>query len=112
MSARFDREQCEGGLLKGYSGCMCDYCRSYKQLRGKWTVNVKGAAEEVPFEISIVRANNRHGVASYGWFDDDKLLIAHNGGPCRWPLIPTVWNRMLILAKEVAAELNKKELSL
>ena len=48
----------------------------------RWDANVKGAAGEPAFEISVVRSDNAHGKLSYGWFDERKLLISHNGGPC------------------------------
>lgn len=75
----------------------------------KWIVNVKGQANSSSFEISVVREDNSHGIKSYGWFDKNKLLISHNGGPCSWPLIPIVWDKMIELAKEVANELNSIE---
>ena len=71
-----------------------------------WEVEVKGDKCGESFEISVIRKNNVHGHLSRGWFDKDKLLISHNGGPCHWPLIEPVWDRMIILAEEVAAELN------
>ncbi len=61
------------------------------------------------FEISVVRENNRHGIASYGWFDAQKLLVTHNGGPCSWPLTEQVWNKVIQVAHEVADELNAAE---
>lgn len=72
----------------------------------KWEVNVKGAAGEQSFEISAVRSDNEHGKRSYGWFDDKKLLISHNGGPCRWPVTQFVWDRLVKVAEETAAHLN------
>jgi len=73
---------------------------------GKWIVNIKGKANSSAFEISVVREDNAHGIRSYGWFDEAKLLISHNGGPCSWPLTERVWNKMVKLANEVADELN------
>lgn len=75
----------------------------------KWIVDVKGAACEEGFEISVLRDDNTHGKRSYGWFDRNKLLISHNGGPCRWPLTQKVWDKMVALAHEVADELNAEE---
>lgn len=74
-----------------------------------WIVEIKGQAGRQSFEISVVREDNVHGIQSYGWFDRRKLLICHNGGPCQWPLIPLVWDKMVRLAQEVAAELNEME---
>ena len=72
----------------------------------KWIVNIKGEANSECFEISVLREDNRHGISSYGWFNESKLLISHNGGPCSWPLIDKVWDKMVKLADEVATELN------
>ena len=106
----FDKELCKGKMLQGYSGCCCDYCRSFKLLKGRWIVNIQGAAGKETFEISVLRENNRHGIASYGWFDEEKLLISHNGGPCHWPVTPFVWEGLVKLATYVADQLNKEEL--
>ena len=76
---------------------------------GAWEVHTKGAADEEGFEIVVIRADNEHGKRSYGWIDENKLLISHNGGPCRWPVISTVWDRLLKVAQEVADELNASE---
>lgn len=73
---------------------------------GHWIVHTKGAANQPAFEISVLRENNRHGIASYGWFGSDKLLISHNGGPCHWPVTQQVWNELLGVAERVAASLN------
>lgn len=78
-------------------------------MGNRWIVNIKGKANESSFEICVVRENNTHGIISYGWFDENKLLISHNGGPCTWPLIQLVWDKMIKLANEVAIELNASE---
>ena len=78
-------------------------------MNNPWEVHIKGSANKPSFEISVIRKNNDHGHRSYGWFDKDKLLITHNGGPCNWPLIDKVWNKIIILANEVADELNEEE---
>jgi hypothetical protein len=77
--------------------------------KGKWIVQVKGERCSDSFEISVVREDNEHGRKSYGCFDGDKLLITHNGGPCKWPLLSLVWDKQVSLAKEVAKELNGLE---
>lgn len=75
----------------------------------KWVVDVKGSAWAKSFEITVLRDDNEHGKRSYGWIDDDKLLITHNGGPCQWPLTQIVWDKAVKLAHEVADELNAAE---
>ena len=74
---------------------------------GDWVVNTKGGPDKSSFEISVVRTDNEHGISSYGWFDEDKLLISHNGGPCQWPVTPRVWEGLVELATAVASELNQ-----
>lgn len=75
----------------------------------KWVVDIKGGAGKTHFEISVLRDDNEHGKLSYGWFDDTKLLITHNGGPCHWPIPQKVWDKQIALANEVANELNEEE---
>jgi len=75
----------------------------------KWVVNVKGSAGDENFEISVLRDDNEHGKKSYGWFDDAKLMIASSGGPCHWKLSQIVWDKAVMLAHEVACELNANE---
>jgi hypothetical protein len=78
--------------------------------RGKWVVDTKGGPDCSSFEISVVREDNKHGMASYGWFEDDrKRLISHNGGPCRWPVSEFVWDRLVLIANEYAHRLNYEE---
>jgi hypothetical protein len=76
---------------------------------GKWMVNVFGGPNECPFEISVIRKDYRLGLVSYGWFNDDKLLISHSGGPCKWPVPNRIWNKLLAVAHETAQELNSTE---
>lgn len=80
-------------------------------MTGKWIVHTKGAAGEEGFEISVLREDNTHGQRSYGWFDKDKLLISHNGGPCDWPVIPLVWDMLVKVAEDVAKRMNEEERS-
>lgn len=73
----------------------------------KWQVQIHGGPESRSFEISVVntQAIERHH-KGYGWFDNNKLLITHNGGPCSWPLTKQVWDKQVELAQVVADELN------
>jgi hypothetical protein len=52
----------------------------------KWKVQIFGKRNSEIWEISVVREDNKHGQRSYGWFDEKKFLVSHNGGPCRWPV--------------------------
>lgn len=74
-----------------------------------WIVEAKGCVGSRSFEISVIRTSNVHGRKSYGWFDKDKLLITHNGGPCDCPLSQRVWDKMLRVAQEVADEMNDED---
>ena len=71
-----------------------------------WKVQVFGKPCSPSWEISVVRSDNEHGQKSWGWFDERKLLVSHNGGPCRWPVIPFVWDRQMQIARELCEALN------
>ena len=82
-------------------------------VNSPWEVQVHGKAGEAYFEISVIHTDNvDHAQRHYGWFDKNKLLITHNGGPCHWPLVPLVWDKMIRVANEVAYELNNPGQSL
>lgn len=76
---------------------------------GPWEVQIKGKPCSGTWEISVIRQGNLHGHESWGWIDENKLLISHNGSPCHWPLIRPVWDRMVQTAQEVCQELNTAE---
>lgn len=78
-------------------------------MKADWVVHAFGGPAQQSFEISVVRLSNAHGIKSYGWFDENKLLISHNGGPCDWPVTASVWLKLLIVAEDVCRELNAKE---
>lgn len=72
-----------------------------------WEVNVKGGGPGELFEISVLRSDNDIGKRSYGWFDRNKLLISSSGGPCRNHIArESIWQRLLKVAEETAAEMN------
>jgi hypothetical protein len=71
-----------------------------------WRVDVKGKAGDTSWEISVLRSSNVHGMRSYGWFGDDKLLVSHNGGPCRWPINEFVWSGQILIANALCDKLN------
>lgn len=80
-------------------------------MENKWLVSIKGKANADNFEISIVRDSNKHGQRSYGWFGEDKKLIASSGGPCRESVDKYVWDRHIETAEQYAMILNGEELS-
>ena len=75
---------------------------------GGWEVHTKGGPNQSGFEISVIRSDYKHGHISYGWFDENKLLISHNGGPCPWPVTDFVWHKLMIVAEDTANELNNE----
>lgn len=76
-------------------------------MKTKWHLQVHGKATETPFEISVVNNHIDSAQRCYGWFNENKLLISHSGGPCNNTLIPLVWDKIICLAKEVVNTLNK-----
>lgn len=77
--------------------------------RLQWEVQVFGERCSETWEISVVHVDNLYGKRSWGGFDDKKLLISHNGGPCNWPLKGFVFDQQVALAHEVAHRLNSGE---
>ena len=75
----------------------------------QWKVNVHGERCGSSWEISVVRETNKHGQKSYGWFDENKLLVSHNGGPCHWPICGFVWDQHMATAHELCRRLNSGE---
>jgi uncharacterized membrane protein len=73
---------------------------------GAWFVHTKGAPDDAPFEIAVLRTSNAHGIASFGWFGADKFLISHSGGPCRDTVPPAVWSELVGIAERIADRLN------
>lgn len=76
--------------------------------RDSWKVQIKGDKCGRSFEICVVRESNEHGLHSWGWFDENKLLISHSGTH-QVTLTEKVWNEMVALAKDIAIELNAEE---
>ena len=75
----------------------------------KWKVQVFGERCSESWEISVVRLDNKHGQESWGWFDDKKLLVSDNGGPCDDPICGYVWDEQIKIATELCRRLNNGE---
>lgn len=47
------------------------------QMKDKWVVDVKTVPyfKGIKFEVSVVRENNKYGIASWGWRGEDKLIL-------------------------------------
>jgi hypothetical protein len=75
--------------------------------RAPWILQVKGDPDSELWEISVVHEGNIHGRESWGWFDNDKLLISHNGGSCRWALAPGLGSVMVEIGSRLCDFLNR-----
>lgn len=73
-----------------------------------WIPHYKGDPQD-GFEICVIRQDNKHGLMSYGWFDENKIMISSSGGPCNDKVPTFVWSRLMNLAEEIAMELNIAE---
>ena len=78
---------------------------------GRWIVHYKGGPNQDCFEIAVVREDNGHGLKSYGWFDENKLLISHSGGPCSDSVTEFVWHELILVACAFAQGLNEGTIS-
>jgi len=75
----------------------------------KWIPHVKGSPGE-SYEISVVREDNTHGFKSYGWHDQSKKLhISDSSGASAIRISERIWTKLVVVAAEVAAELNEEE---
>lgn len=74
-----------------------------------WKVQVFGKRCSSAWEISVVRSDNEHGQKSWGWFNNRKLLVSHNGGPCSWPVVGFVFDQQIKIANELCRRLNNGE---
>jgi len=69
-----------------------------------------GALLYDPIEISLVRASNKTGRASWGWYHwDDKLLIAELSDQGRSNELPALVPELLALARRLCDERNEAE---
>ncbi len=73
----------------------------------KWIAVVYGDPNGRSWEISVRRKSKYFD--SWGWFDENKLLVSHNGGPCDWPLAPGLGDIMVRVAEDLAAKMNGSE---
>jgi hypothetical protein len=104
---KYDKSKCKSPMFKGYTGCMCTYCEWFKNQRGEWKLSIKGN-RFYGAEIAAVRENNRHGFASWGWFDKyKKCLFSFERWQGGVPL--DMWNMQKELAKDYVKKLNEKE---
>ena len=76
---------------------------------GKWIVDIKGRADYAASEISVLREDYTLGIRSFGWFFNDRKLVIYQSSPADWSPIPLVWDKLVKMAEEIAAELNAAE---
>jgi hypothetical protein len=75
----------------------------------KWVVHTKGGYTTDGFEVCVIRADNKHGKESYGWFDKDKIYISGSGGPCHHKIVSKmIWDGLVELAHKVADKMNEE----
>ena len=77
--------------------------------KGKWIAHTKGGPDKRAYEIVVLREDNKFGMASYGWFDDGKLLVLYGGGPTGWTVSQEVWDELVGMAEKIAARRNENE---
>lgn len=77
-------------------------------MKGKWIAQIKGDPNGTAWEISVVREDNEHGRLSWGWFDENKILISDSGSG-QWPLGKGLGPLMVEIAYRYAAYLNRPE---
>lgn len=75
-----------------------------------WIVDIKGNANDLHWEISVILETNAHGFRSYGWFDNEKIMIAASSGTRKSNTIPFVFDGLVALAEEAARKLNSGEI--
>ena len=79
-------------------------------MKYKWEVQIFGEKCSKAWEISVIRSDYSHGHASWGWFNERKLLVSHNGGPCSWPIVEFVWDEQIKIANALCNKLNNEDL--
>ena len=76
----------------------------------KWIVDIKGAFSEGAYEITVLRESNKRGKDVFGLIGKNKHMVASSRTtPRYWPLTKIVWDKLIVLAQEVADGLNTKE---
>jgi len=75
---------------------------------GPWIVHTKGGPDREVFEIALVRARNRHGQQSFGWFGPSKRLVSQ-GSDRHERVSEALWEKLVAVAKEMAETLNALE---
>lgn len=78
-------------------------------MKNKWKVLVLGRKGTTEWEITVVHVDNKHGQESYGWYDNDKILVS-TCDDFGIPLLREVWDGQIKLAKEICKKLNSGEI--
>lgn len=87
------------------------YCvaspKDFANIPPIWISVVKGSPDD-GFEISVAKSS-AHGVKSWGWFGEDKILISHSGTSGDIKIPQRVWDKLIKIANEVRDEMNNNE---
>lgn len=70
----------------------------------KWIVHPHSYAERGSRQVSVIHEANFHGLKSYGWFDDLKILITRDS--MSGALNDEVVEKAIVIAQEMADKLN------
>lgn len=84
-----------------------EYTKREVPSKGKWIVSVQHSHDFINYEISCVREGNIHGQNSYGWFDNNKILIAESSENDNQDIRKMLFKEQLRLAYKIKEELNK-----
>lgn len=76
-------------------------------MSATWVVDEKGEPDG-DWELSVIKSDNEHGIESYGWFDDDKICVWSDGGPCGNVAHPLLVDGYRTLAAQLADSLNRE----
>jgi len=64
--------------------------------------------EEFGWELAIARSGS-HGTRSWGWFDENKLMVSAGRNTHAGSMTPALWEALKKLAHEECARMNKAE---
>lgn len=75
----------------------------------KWEVLARRSRFDPSYEIAVVCSAYAHGKRSWGWFCNEKILVA--ASPLGWngPVLEYVWSALLAVAEDLCARLNAGE---
>lgn len=75
-------------------------------MKDLWEVDIKRYRGEVG-EVSVLKSSFTHGKKSYGWFGENKIVIAGSGGPCNYSYPEPLGEMLIEVANRYCEMLNK-----